>query len=67
MCRYCEVKKSKYDWDNCDLHGELICFSMYEDCKIVYKNDNYYINVIGRENHRSKPISFCPFCGRKLK
>lgn len=45
---------------------EDICDGKYQYCKIVYCNDNYYIALRGSYETYSEPISWCPFCGRKL-
>lgn len=65
MCKYCETDT----WDNISKFwmGEVICDNTYEDCKIVHTDDDYYIYLIGSYEDYSEPISYCPFCGRKLK
>ena len=65
MCKYCETDT----WNNISqfLMGEVICDTKYEDCKIVHENDDYYIYLVGSYEDYSEPISYCPFCGRKLK
>ena len=47
--------------------GELICNTDYESCKIVNENDDYCFYLSGTYEDWSEPISYCPFCGRKLK
>lgn len=67
MCKYCEVKKSEYKWKK-DLVGENICETGREYTTIVKKDDNkFYIYVCGEYDDYSEAISFCPFCGKKLK
>ena len=67
MCKYCEVKSSCYDWDTNE-YGDIICKTNYESCKISKSDDgNFYIYLSGSYEDFSEPISFCPFCGRKLK
>lgn len=67
MCRYCEVIPSKYDWDKTK-YGEELCGTKYECANIVQnKERNYYIRICGNYEDFSESISFCPFCGRKLK
>jgi hypothetical protein len=67
MCKYCEVKPSCYDWDKNE-YGDIICDTKYEGCKISKSDDgNFYIYLSGSYEDFSEPISFCPFCGRKLK
>lgn len=66
MCKYCETNT----WDNCMKlwMGELICDTKYECCKIIQKDDDdYHIYLSGNYEDYSEPISYCPFCGRKLK
>jgi hypothetical protein len=67
MCKYCEVKKSEYKWRK-DLVGEKMCETEYEYTKIVQRDDKqFYIYVCGDFEDYSEAISFCPFCGKKLK
>lgn len=59
-----------HDWSETKItySGESeICDGKYENCKIVYNNDKYYIVLRGSYETYSEPISWCPFCGRKLK
>ena len=65
MCKYCETDT----WNNFSQFwmGEVICDTKYEECKIVHENDDYYIYLVGSYEDYSEPISYCPFCGRKLK
>ena len=65
MCKYCETNV----WNNCMQlwMGELICNTDYESCKIVNDNDDYCFYLSGTYEDWSEPISYCPFCGRKLK
>ena len=59
-----------HDWNETELTysaEEDICDGKYEYCKIVYNNDKYYIVLRGSYEDYSEPISWCPFCGRKLK
>ena len=65
MCKYCETDI----WNNCSqfYRGELICDTKYESCEIVYEDDDYHIHLSGSYEDYSEPISYCPFCGRKLK
>lgn len=58
-----------HDWGETKItySGESeICDGKYENCKIVYNNDKYYIVLRGSYETYSDPISWCPFCGRKL-
>lgn len=66
MCKYCDVKPSSNVWDK-DEYGDMICNTKYEGCNIVKSDDgNFYIYLCGSYEDFSEPISFCPFCGRKL-
>lgn len=70
MCKYCNMIPYIHDWSETKItyHGESdICDGKYEYCKIVYINDYYYIVLRGSYETYSEPISYCPFCGRKLK
>lgn len=65
MCKYCETVIYV---DYMEFHkGELVCETKYESCEIVRKDDKYYIYLDGSYEDYSESISFCPFCGRKLK
>lgn len=45
-----------------------MCETGREYTTIVQKDDNkFYIYVCGEYDDYSEPISFCPFCGKKLK
>lgn len=68
MCNYCENLKREFDFDKYEM-GEAICDGEYEYCCII-KNDadnSYRIGLYGSFETISDEISFCPFCGRKLK
>lgn len=70
MCIYCNMIPDIHDWGETEItySGESnICDDKYEYCQIVYNNNNYYIKLIGSNETYSEPISYCPFCGRKLK
>ena len=67
MCKYCECKKSKISpFLSC--RGEEIVDTRYTACHIEYDEDigTYTIYAAGDDEGWSEPISFCPFCGRKL-
>lgn len=68
MCKYCEELKKRFDFDK-DERGYPICDGEYEYCCIIKDTDDgsYYIGVYGSYESFSDEISFCPFCGRKLK
>lgn len=58
-----------HDWSETKItySGESdICDGKYEYCKIVYNNDKYYMVLRGSYETYSEPISWCPFCGRRL-
>lgn len=65
MCKYCETNT----WNNCMQlwMGEQICDTKYEGFKIVHENDGYYFYLSGNYEDWSEQISYCPFCGKKLK
>lgn len=69
MCRYCNMIPDIHDWNETELtysaEGD-ICDGKYEYCKIVYNNNNYYVVLRGSYETYSEPISWCPFCGRRL-
>lgn len=71
MCKYCEGFKKVFDFDKRLTASENICDSEYEYCAIVKSEDEegerYYIELVARYETLSDEISFCPFCGRKLK
>jgi hypothetical protein len=69
MCKYCEGFKKAFDFDKRLTASENICDSEYEYCTIVKSEDEerYYIELGGTYETLSDEISFCPFCGRKLK
>ena len=70
MCKYCDVnKKSIGGYYVNEIYGEAetyICDNRYECCSIAYKDGVYCIRICGNDEGFSEPISWCPFCGRKL-
>ena len=68
MCKYCECKESKM-YPSLGCRGEEIVDARYTSCLIEYDKDlgTYTIYAAGDDEGWSDPISFCPFCGRKLK
>lgn len=68
MCKYCEKLKKQFDFDK-NKRGKAICDGEYEYCCIIkdIDDDSYYIGLYGSFETFSDEISFCPFCGRKLK
>lgn len=70
MCQYCELTKAEYFlFSNSQNEKEAkVCLveNEYEYCKIRYINGSYYIYLAGESSGISKPIFFCPFCGKKL-
>ena len=69
MCKYCNMIPEIYNYGETNITyvgEEDICDSKYEYCKIVYNNDKYYIVLRGSYEDYSEPISWCPFCGRRL-
>lgn len=67
MCKYCEDFKKVFDFDKRLSASENICGSKYEYCTIVKDEERHYIELGGSSETLSEEISFCPFCGRKLK
>ena len=69
MCKYCEGFKKVFDFDKRLTASESICDGQYEYCTIVKYEDEerYCIELGGTHETLSDEISFCPFCGRKLK
>jgi uncharacterized protein (DUF427 family) len=68
MCKYCECKVK---YEGYEKEGAIIAEGQYSACCIIqYANSTeYYIAVAGDGDEFfqcSDPISFCPFCGRKL-
>ena len=67
MCKYCDfVKDTRSYAEPTDMIGEDICDGKYEACKMIGRDDQYYIQLIGSYETLSDPISWCPFCGRRL-
>lgn len=68
MCKYCDLREDIHPYgERTDMIGKIICDGTFEYCRIIYRNDNYYMYLIGNEAILSEPISYCPFCGRKLE
>lgn len=67
MCQYCDLRKDTRPYAGpTDMIGEDICDGKYEGCKIIERNERYYIQLTGSYETLSDPISWCPFCGRRL-
>ena len=69
MCKYCECKIDEAKpWRGCK-GAEIVPEGKYIGCQIEYSESSgeYSIYVAGDVEDWSEPISFCPFCGRKLK
>lgn len=69
MCRYCSMIPDIHDWGETNITYSAeadICDGKYEYCKIVYNNGHYYIVLRSSYETYSEPISYCPFCGKKL-
>ena len=59
-----------HDWGETNITysaEEDICDGKYETCRIIVRNERHYIQLTGSYETLSDPISWCPFCGRKLK
>ena len=67
MCKYCECKVDETSIDK-DCRGADIVEIEYLECYIKkMDNGEYTIYAAGDFDGWSEAISFCPFCGRKLK
>ena len=69
MCKYCECKEIVEGYEK---EGQSIAEGRRSACCIIQgvKSLDYYIAIVGDGDdfwHYDEPISFCPFCGRKLK
>lgn len=71
MCKYCDCKEIVEGYEK---EGQSIAEGRRSACCIVQpaKSPKYYIAVVGDSDDfwqydYDEPISFCPFCGRKLK
>ena len=68
MCQYCNMSEDIPLYGGVpELRGATICDGKYESCQIIYRNNFYYIQLTGSYETLSDPISYCPFCGRKLE
>ena len=70
MCRYCEVEIEQDYYNQPPINrGFSICESGNSDCYITAEDNEYYIHLLCSpfDGDYSEPISYCPFCGRKLK
>ena len=68
MCKYCECKVK---YEGYEKEGKRIAEGQYSSCCIIQEVDSteYFIAVAGDGDEfwqYNEPISFCPFCGRKL-
>ena len=60
MCKYCEPINDQSKW------CKSIADTGVENATIVYVGDAAYIGISGRIFAISAPISFCPFCAKRL-
>ena len=70
MCKYCDMEAEQEYYNQPPIYrGSSICSAGYFDCYITMEDGTYYIDLIGSpfEKDYSEQISYCPFCGRKLK
>lgn len=68
MCKYCECKVK---YEGYEKEGTSIAECQYSACCIIQplNSKEYFIAVAGDGDEfwqYDEPISFCPFCGRKL-
>ena len=67
MCKYCDLREDIRPYGKrADMLGEYICDGKYEACRIIKRDDVYCMQLIGTYETLSDPISWCPFCGRRL-
>lgn len=67
MCEYCDLREDIRPYgERGDMIGKEFCDGHYEACKIIKRGDRQYIQLIGHYETLSDPISWCPFCGRRL-
>ena len=69
MCKYCDCKEKIKGYEK---EGHRIAEGQYSACCIIQEvgSPDYYIAVAGDGDEfwqYDEPISFCPYCGRKLK
>lgn len=69
MCKYCDCKENPHLPSLGCRGAEIVPGAKYIGCQIEYSKSSgeYSIYVAGDNEDWSEPISFCPFCGRKLK
>lgn len=67
MCKYCDLREDIHLYgERTDMLGEEICDGKYEACRIIERGERHYIQLTGSYETLSDPISWCPFCGRRL-
>lgn len=67
MCKYCDLREDIHPYgEHTDMRGEIICDGKYEACRIIESYGRYFIQLTGSYETLSDPISWCPFCGRRL-
>ena len=69
MCKYCDCKEKIKGYEK---EGQYIAEGQYSACCIIQPahSKEYFIAVAGDGDEfwqYDESISFCPFCGRKLK
>lgn len=69
MCKYCDCKiDQRAELLGCRGMGEQMVDTHYTACNIQRMSDgSYCIYAAGDDEGWTEPISYCPFCGRKLK
>ena len=71
MCKYCDVKPEEYGtvrYGSSSSFGEEMLPGTKVGCKIEYsKGYGYSLYVVGETEEWTDKISYCPFCGKKLK
>ena len=67
MCKYCDLREDIRPYgERGDMIGEIICDGKYEACRIIECHERHFIQLTGSYETLSDPISWCPFCGRRL-
>lgn len=69
MCKYCELKPDNSHPDYIFTQSSIVSEFCGNWCRIAYHkpSQKYVIKLKSLNYNDSEPISFCPFCGRKLK
>lgn len=74
MCKYCDIDKKRiqklsdgyYSCTFAEADNYLVD-GKYEACGVAIYGNRYVLRLVGNDETFSEPISYCPFCGKKLK